>query len=260
MSVTSWLRVHRAEAGSALRLLCFPYAGGSASVFHGWHGLGAQVCAVELPGRAARLREPAFDRAEPLVRACVEALLPHLGVRFALFGHSLGALVAYETASLLEREYGRVAERLFVSGRGDPRAALPGPRRALHTLPDAELIEELRGLAGTPPEVLANEELMRLVLPALRADFAVHETYRHERRPALGCPLVVLGGANDVLAPPTSLQAWRDHTRAGCEQLTFPGGHFFIHTAREAVLAAVAARLAPAGGAGRDQRQQRVTA
>src|SRR5205823_631917 len=130
-----------------------------------------EVCPVQLPGREGRFGEPAFTRMAPLVDALARALPPHLGRPFAFFGHSMGALVGFELARLLRREHGLEPAHLFVSGCAAPQLRDPG--RPLHRLPDAEFRQELRRLGGTPPAVLENDELMGLVLPLLRADFAL---------------------------------------------------------------------------------------
>lgn len=203
-----------------------------------------EVSAAQLPGRGPRLREPAFTRLAPLVAALHAHLPPLTGQRLALFGHSLGALVAFELARSLDAAGGPTVEHLFVSSCRAPQ--LPGGRAPVHTLPDAALRDHLRALGGTPPEVLAHAELMALLLPAVRADYAVYETYTHTPGPPLTCPLTALGGAQDANAGGEALLGWEAHTTGRFHLRLWPGGHFYLHTDPAPVLATLAAALPPA--------------
>lgn len=238
-----WVARPVADPDARLRLFCFPPAGGSAVEFWPWPELlpaGVEVLAVQLPGRANRIGEPPFERLEPLVRALHDALGSHLRPPFAFFGHSLGALIAYELA----RRLGPGLERLYVAAHRAPQ--LPARDRARHTLGDDELVGELRRLNGTPQEILDDGELRELMLPRLRADFAVAETYEHVPGPPLDVPVVVLGGTRDRLVRPAELQAWARLTSAGCRVRMVPGDHFFLHTARRALLDILALDLGEA--------------
>ncbi|WP_277881879.1 thioesterase II family protein [Coleofasciculus sp. FACHB-542] len=222
---------------SSLRLFCFPYAGGGALNFRTWsQGLpvGVEVCAVELPGRGKRILEAPFTQALPLVQAIAHALLPYLDKPFAFFGHSMGALVSFEVARLLRREYGMSPVHLFVSGRSAPQLPLQEP--PIHSLPQPAFIEELRRLNGTPKAVLENVELMELLLPILRADFAVLETYVYAAEPPLQCPITAFGGLQDVKVSVDRLEAWRQQTSAKFSLQMLPGDHFFVQSAQPLLL------------------------
>jgi medium-chain acyl-[acyl-carrier-protein] hydrolase len=227
-----------------LRLFCFPYAGGGASIFRTWSaGLPAtiEVCPVQLPGRETRLKEAPYPHLPPLVQAMTQALMPSLDKPFAFFGHSMGALVSFALARQLCRQANLRPVHLFVSACSAPQ--FPLLCHALHTLPDPELIEELRRLNGTPQAALACPELMQLMLPILRADFAMCATYAYASEPPLDCPITVFGGMQDVAVRRERLQAWRFQTGAACAFHTLPGDHFFLHTAQLSLLSILAQEL-----------------
>jgi medium-chain acyl-[acyl-carrier-protein] hydrolase len=239
----AWLPALSRRPGARLRLFCFPYGGGGTTPFREWQALlpaAVEVCPVLLPGREARIGETAFDRLPPLVAALDDALAPALDLPYAFFGHSVGALVAFELARALRRRGATPPVHLFASGHPAPQ--LPDLERR-HDLPEDELIAELRRFQGTPEEVLDNPELMRLVLPTLRRDFAVAETYQHAPEAPLDCPLTAFGGLADPRAGRAELLPWQEQTRAAFKLRMFPGGHFFLESHRELVLQAIAGEL-----------------
>lgn len=241
--MSPYLSVPRPNPEARLRLFCFPFAGGNAALFRGWPALlpaNVEVAAVQLPGRATRFREPPFQRMEPLVEALCEALLPALDRPFAFFGHSMGALVAFElTRRLRQLASARVQPALlFVSGRGAPQ--LPSRIPALHALPEPQFSAELRRLEGTPAAILDHAEMMALLTPMLRADFAVCETYVYRHEPRLTCPVSAFGGLDDATVPAEDLDAWREQTDAGFRLRQLPGKHFFVTSAAEQLLRALA--------------------
>src|SRR3954453_3800140 len=193
-----WVVRRAAESSPRLRLFCFPYAGGSAQVFRTWsEALPAdvEVCAVQLPGRERRSSETPIRRAALAVEMLASALSRYLDKTFAMFGHSMGAMLAYEVARRLSAEFGCAPDHLFVSGHRAPH--LPSRRRPLHHLADDAFIAGVRALNGTPREVFEHPELVELLLPMLRADFELLETYVELPGPRLSCPITALGGNAD---------------------------------------------------------------
>jgi medium-chain acyl-[acyl-carrier-protein] hydrolase len=247
----AWWVVRRRDA-AALRLFCFPYAGAGTSAFRGWHEAlppDVEVCSLQLPGRGSRLGEPAFRRMTPLVEALAEGVRAALGTPIAFFGHSMGALVAFELAREMRRRGWPAPRHLFVSGLAAPHLPDPAPTR-LHRLTDGELVAELRRLGGTPPAVLESPEILELTLPTLRADFELLETYRYEPEPPLDCDLTALGGQDDRFVTPGGLAAWAAETSGRFTRVVFPGNHFFLHSAAAAVLRTVSDHLRASGDAG----------
>lgn len=232
-----WVVVPAPNPAARLRLFCFPYAGGGAAAYFGWGEVlprTVELCAVQPPGREGRIAERPFDRVPPLVDALARELAPWLDRPFAFFGHSLGAVVAFELARRLRRDGRHAPLHLFASGRPAPH--LPDDEPPLHALPDDELLVELRRLRGTPDEVLQNTELMELLLPLLRADFAASETYVCAPEPPLVVPISAYGGREDVDVPEERLAAWREQTTAAFRHVMFPGDHFFQVENRDLVL------------------------
>jgi medium-chain acyl-[acyl-carrier-protein] hydrolase len=232
-----WVTFPRPNPSALLRLFCLPYAGGGASAYRLWpEGLPSfvEVCPVQLPGRERRTREPLFTEGPPLVEAIGQAILPLLNKPFALFGHSLGAMLSFELARYLRRRHGIEPLQLFVSGRGAPQ--LPARELPIHALPEKEFIAELANYEGTPQEVLEHAELMQLLLPILRADFRINETYTYTPGIALGCPLSAFGGQLDQKVSREELEGWGAQTTADFSVRMYPGGHFFTHTDRPSLL------------------------
>ncbi|MEW2384384.1 alpha/beta fold hydrolase [Micromonospora sp. NPDC047707] len=229
-----------------VRLFCLPYAGGGSSAYAGWQealGGAVDVCPVELPGRQTRWRDPAYTRVGPLVEALASALTGELDVPYALFGHSMGGLVAFELARELRRRGAGLPRVLFVAGALAPQLRRAAPD--IHDQPDRLVVERLRRLGGLDEEIVAEPELLELLLPTIRADFSICETYEHRPEPPLPCPVVAFAGDEDDEVPPERVAPWRDHTAAGFTLHVLPGGHFFPRTARAALLTVVRATLSP---------------
>jgi len=191
-----------------------------------------------LPGRASRLRERCFTRIRDLASSLAAGLDEFLERPFALFGHSLGALVAFELAREMRRKRTPLPIHVFVSSRRGPRLRELGPD--IHRLPDAAFVDEVqRRYDAIPEEVLREPELMDLLLPTLRADFEMLETYEYEPDEPLDCPITALGGLDDARVPPASLEAWRAETRGPFEMHRLPGGHFYLRKAEGELVAFV---------------------
>lgn len=187
------------------------------------------------------MRLAPYTQLKPLVEAIAQSLLPNLNQPFALFGHSMGALISFELARFLRQAYGLTPRHLFVSGRAAPY--IPDRDPPIYTLPDAAFIQELRRLNGTPEAVLQNQELMQLLTPILRADFAAIDTYRYQPEPALGCPITALGGLQDLEVSRDDLEAWQTQTIAPFQIQLFLGNHFFLHSAQSLLLKEIAQQL-----------------
>jgi surfactin synthase thioesterase subunit len=226
-----------------LRLYCFPYAGAGAAVFRPWWNeisRGIEVCGIQLPGRGVRFLEPRYTRVKPLVRALADDLWPLPDLPFALFGHSLGALLAFEFARELRRR-GHEPMQLIVSGLPAPQMSAASPR--VSNLPEAEFLAALKALNGIPEQLLGEPEFLRIMLPVLRDDFEMLETYTYEPEPPLACRISAYAGRNDPRSPVEDLIFWRPQTSGGFSCRIFPGGHFFIDTGRRALLSAVSVDL-----------------
>ena len=240
-----WLAYREVNPRARLRMFCFPYAGGGASAYRGWAAalpVDVEVCPVQLPGRESRLREAPFTRPEPLIQAVAEALQPHFDMPFVFFGHSMGGMISFELTRELRRRGRRQPLHIFTAGRRAPE--VPPRETPIHDLPEAEFIEELRKLKGTPEEVLQHAELMKLLSPVLRADFAVNETYTYTEEEPLAMGISAFGGLADDEVTREDLEAWRKHTRGRFRLRMLPGDHFFLHSARDLITEAVARDLA----------------
>ncbi|MFJ1749739.1 alpha/beta fold hydrolase [Streptomyces sp. NPDC088116] len=238
-----WLRRYRPCAAPAVRLVCFPHAGGSASSFLPFVRElpdEVEVLAVQYPGRQDRRAEPLIDNVESLVGPLADVLGAQSDRPLVLFGHSMGATVAYEVARVLERR-GTGPAALVVSGR---RAPTTSRRTAVHLYDDERLIAELRSLDGTDQSLLTDPELLELVLPAIRNDYRAVGHYVHRPGAPLACPLTVLTGVDDPDVTVEEAAAWRD-VAARAHVRTFPGGHFFLYQRTAEVCAAIVSALAP---------------
>lgn len=244
-STNPWLRISHPKPHARLRLFCFPYAGGAASLYRTWPQYlpaDIELCAVQLPGRENRIRERPFPNLVELVGALLPNLSPYLDKPFALFGHSMGSLIAYEVAQQLHK-YGQPPTHLLVSGRRAPM--LPEPEALLHTLPSDEafLTELQRRYNNLPAIIFEDAEVRELFVPLLRADFTLLETYQYTTKKALPCPLVALGGEADPHAIRAELQAWQALTQTDFALHLFPGGHFYLNEQAQPLLATIASYL-----------------
>lgn len=241
----SWITCPSPNPAAHLRLFCLPFAGGGASTFRTWGSALPQVvevCPVQLPGRENRLREPPYTEIRALTERLASQILPYAQKPFALFGHSMGALLAFELTRTLRRQDGPMPLFLFLSAH---RAAhLPLRRPPLHELPDPEFIQAVRCLGGTPEGVFEHKELLEVTLPALRADFTLCDRYGFVPEAPLSCPLILYAGRQDTEVLPQEVEAWSEHTTQTARLRIFPGDHFFLRSDRDLLLRAIASVLA----------------
>jgi medium-chain acyl-[acyl-carrier-protein] hydrolase len=240
----AWVVHLRPNPQARWRLFCFPFAGSGTIAYRTWPAHlppDVEVCAIRLPGRETRLREPLFTRLEPLVEALAVVLRPFLDKPFVFFGHSLGALISFELARQLRRQDHPGPSHLFVSSYRAPQLPLLHP--PVHQAPEAEFIARLRGFNGTPEIILQDAELRELVLPILRADFAIWETYEFANETPLNCPISAFVGEQDKEVSPQDMAAWRVHTHNTFRMHVFPGDHFFWQSTPRPLLQTVAELL-----------------
>jgi pyochelin biosynthetic protein PchC len=242
-TAAQWLRAYRPRPGAALKLFCFPHASGNATFYRDWAVRlppSIEVNAVQYPGRLDRIAEPCLTSMEGLVSEIAAVVAATSGGPFALFGHSMGASVAYEVAHRLEFRYGLLALRLMVSGRPAPKHQRPGSK---HLGTDDLLWEELRRLGGTGQAALDHPELRAALMPALRADYRLIETYQPTLAPPISVPVKAFSGDSDPEAPVAEVADWEHATSGEFEFAVFAGGHFYLVPEKEAVLAGVVAAL-----------------
>jgi medium-chain acyl-[acyl-carrier-protein] hydrolase len=257
-----WFR--RGQHSSTLRLFCLPYAGGSARMFREWHDWcrpEIEVIALELPGRGQHSKAPLVDRMDVMIERLLPVLDPLLDRPFALFGHSMGALIAFELSRALKATGRRTPLRLFASGMRPPH--IKGQYQ-IHTLPDRQLVQALQALNGTPAEIISDSSLVEFFLPLMRADLRLAETYRYMPGPLLDHPITVFSGLGDVTAPVDQQGEWQRLTCADCTVRFLEGNHFFIQVHAHLIAASILKSLGRSsvpvefefGAAGRDSQNR----
>ncbi|MBD8498443.1 thioesterase II family protein [Paenibacillus arenosi] len=243
-----WLYRTTRKSNAAVRLICFPYAGGSPSLYRSWSDAfdaQVEVVSVHLPGRGARLMEPPITQIDILVKCIAQGMLRVISeMPFAFFGHSMGALIAYELTRHLQEQYGLRPEHLFVSARSSPHT----PRREQterHKLCDQQLKETIKNWNGTPEWVLHNEELMNIALPIIRADLELCETYRYTDKGRLNVPITAFAGTNDPLVSVEEIGQWREVTDSQFDLNLMEGEHFYIHHSMNRLTSFIQQQLQP---------------
>ncbi|MEM9135795.1 MAG: alpha/beta fold hydrolase [Cyanobacteria bacterium P01_F01_bin.42] len=212
-----------------IRLVCLPHAGGSAQIFQDWTRrlpLWIELWAVELPGRGRRWGEQPIAALSQLVPDLSAAIADEIKKPFALFGHSMGGLIAFELAHTLQQQAAPLG--LYVSAAEAPQSKPSKP--PIHGLPTPEFIAELRRYDGTPAAILENEEMMELLLPTLRSDFSLLETYEYRPGQMVSCPIVAFSGREDDIVSYEAMQQWAHVTTASFLQHDVVGDHFFVQT------------------------------
>jgi len=219
------------------RVFLFPYAGGGPAVFSKWNAelpenIEAQI--VHYPGRGSRHNETPIKSVSKLTEEISQGIQHLPDKQFVFFGHSLGGLIAFELARYLHQKAFPQPVAVFISACGAPH--VPDSHPPIHTLPDGEFIDALKKLNGTPQEIIQNQEMLNLLLPVLRTDFEMIETYKYVSNDLLDCPIIAIGGLDDKRVSSERLEGWEMYTSSKFELRYFPGDHFFINTAKESVI------------------------
>lgn len=240
-----WIRRFRPAPDRRVQLVCFPHAGGSASFYFPVSeslAPSVEVLSIQYPGRQDRRTERCIEDIPLMADHIANALRFRIAAPLVFFGHSMGAVIAYEVALRLEQRDGTGLVTLFASGR---RAPSRHRDEALHTQGDASIIAELRALSGTNEMLLGDDELLAMIMPALRGDYRAIERYRHQPGSVLGCPISALVGASDPRTTIEEAEAWREHTTGQFQLTVFPGGHFYLLDVASDVIKLIAEALAP---------------
>jgi len=239
-----WLARPKPNGSARLRLFCFPYAGAGASIFVPWVEhlpLEVELCAIQLPGRESRYSEPSFVNLACLTQCLIPVLQPFTDIPFVFFGHSMGGLISFELARECRRERQTGPVHLMISACRAPQ--LPDPHPRISQELDPAFIDRLRQLGGTTEAVLQDSELMDLLLPVLRADFAMCEAYSYSFEDPLDCSISVFGGAEDPRVREEELSAWQFQTSGSFELHTFPGQHFYVINSQLSLLNSLSQEL-----------------
>lgn len=242
MTSTKWFVCPQPNLAAETRLFIFPHAGGSPAAFNKWTVNNVETQILHYPGRGSRFNEPFIKKIDALVEHVSQAIQPLLDKPFVFFGHSLGGWIAFELARRMRNNQLPQPQFLFVSACAAPQ--LPDPNPPIHALPDREFLEALKKFNGVPAEISDQAEALNVLLPVLRADFEVVETYRFDpKEHPLDIPIIAFGGLDDERVRRERIEGWASQTNSAFKTQYFPGGHFFITTARDAVISSIAAEL-----------------
>jgi medium-chain acyl-[acyl-carrier-protein] hydrolase len=240
-----WIVCRRPSSKARVRLFCFPYAGGGASIFARWPQYlpeEIELNAMQLPGHEDRIADSPYTDLGSLLSEVTRNLQPLLDKPFALLGHSMGALICYELARKIRRDFRQQPARLFLSGL---RALqIPNPDTPLHSLGTAEFLQQLQARYGMPSSILCQSELLDLFVPLLQADFQLCETYAYTPEPPFDCPMSVFGGLEDCRVSRGDLAAWKSHTTGSLRLRMLEGNHYFFEHLWVEMARAVAQDLA----------------
>ncbi|BBM00791.1 thioesterase II family protein [Microbulbifer sp. GL-2] len=232
-----WLVQPRKRHDAEIRVFCLPYAGGGVGTYIGWAkelSLGAEMNAIQLPGRGSRIFEPPFTTMEALIEEMVPEIEPYLDRPYIIFGHSLGSRVGLELIYQLKIRGNPEPLRFIASGSLPPSKKLH--RSSISDLPREEFLTQVRKFGGMTDDIFNNKELISLLLPALRADFSIADTYKFNRRKLFNCSISVFGSNKDNNVPMSRLSEWGQYFKSIPEIYQFPGKHFFIETHADIVL------------------------
>lgn len=236
-----WLKNYSSTTQARLRLLCLPYVGAGASAYRTWARAlppDIELYALQLPGREARRREEPYTQLEPLIKTLTQIIASLPPLPLALFGHSLGAIIGFELARNLRRQHGINPIHMFVAGQAAPQ--IQPSEQKIHLLPDEEFIQRLREYNGTSEEVLQHMEILQMLLPVMRADFALCENYTYYSDTPLNCPISIFCGSEDNQVSEEDLLAWSSQSAYPVKFHKLKGDHFFMRQEHEELLTTIA--------------------
>ncbi len=232
-----WFTKYKQNNNATIRLFCFHYAGGSASTFRGWvEDLDdfVELIAIQLPGRENRYGEMLINNINQIIDNLSLHFNQYLNKPFVFLGHSLGALIAFELVRSLRRKGKPQPKQLIVSATRAPQVKFN--KHIIHKLDDANFSKELMKYNGMPRVIIENKELFSLLMPIVRADFCVSETYQYLHERPLSCPITAFGGLNDNTFSQEDLVRWKDQTVSSFNDHYFQGDHFFIKSSYNEVI------------------------
>jgi medium-chain acyl-[acyl-carrier-protein] hydrolase len=239
-----WFFCMKPNTAAATRLFCFPFAGGGASVFNGWNELvdsSIEICALQLPGREARYSEPRIKDFVKLVKDIAQAIHEYQDKPFSIFGYSFGALLAFEVSRELRRQGLAIPVHLFVAACQAPQ--IPDAYPPISMLGDSEFMHKVEDFFEPQNEAWSHSKLRDFLLPVLRDDIAVCESYVYRKEAPFSCPIDVFAGEQDRSIPVASTRDWSEHSTATVTHHVFPGGHFFIDDSEDEIIALVLSAL-----------------
>lgn len=236
----AWLEVFNPNREAKIRLFCFPYGGGGATFFYPWAfklSSLAELVAIQLPGHETRFDEPLLYDKEEIINELLKAFINYNDKPYIFFGHSLGALISFELIKALRKAEYFSPSHLIVSGRRAPH--ISSRMLPIHHLPDKEFLEKILRYDGLTQEMLGNEDLMKLILPVLRADFKVSETYKYVPDLPFDFDITAMGGTGDLTTFEEDIKEWESHTSRRFKYFSYSGNHFFIKPNEEIILSRI---------------------